>query len=199
MLSNPEVRLKPLLSNTEVRLKPLLSNTEVRLKRLLSVIGSVKPMCITGGFACLLISKTKRLIIYALLECVVSVFDLKEYNIENKSNIYPRPDGGLYVASKTDVLQVDIHVTNKGIRGIIIDTKIDEAIESDEYRIRRYPPRHEIVDNKIITVKCNEKHENELKYQMLPKKIGLLGKEEEFNIQIQAGVQNNYGYHLFAS
>ena len=45
-----------------------ITNTEVRLKPLLSVIGSVKSLWITGGFACLLLPKTKRLIIYALLE-----------------------------------------------------------------------------------------------------------------------------------
>ena len=102
----------------------------------------------------------------------------------------------IYVVSKTDVLQVDIHMKNGYISGIIIDTKIDETSDSDDWRMKHYPPRHEMVEDTVITVKYNAKNETELKYQMLPTKIGLLGKEEGFDIEIQEGVQHEYEYHL---
>ena len=121
-----------------------INDTAVRLKPLLTVCCSFESLCITGGVACMLIPKTKRLILYALFECVIALIGLKEYNIEYKTYICPTPSGGLYVITETDILQLEIYVKTNRVSGSIVDTKPCEERESCGWRTRYYGPSYAI-------------------------------------------------------
>ena len=170
-----------------------VNDTTVRLKPLLTVCGLVESLCITGGVACMLIPETKRLIIYALFECVIAFVDLKEYNIEYKSYIFPTPSGGLYVITGTDILQLDICVKTNRVSGSIVGTKTCEDRESWGCSWRHYWLCY--AEDKLIPVK-HLKNKNKFQYRMLPKKIGLLEEEEAFDVEFPEGVRKDYVYHF---
>ena len=131
------------------------------------------------------------MIIYALFESVISFIDLKDYNILYQSYICPIPNGGLYVVTETDILQLDIRVETNRISSTIVDIKSCEERESYGWMAGHYGPRYEVVEDKIITVK-RQRYESKFQYQMLPKKICFLVDEEAFDIEFPEGVRKDH-------
>ena len=172
-----------------------IDDTAVSQKPLLTVCGSIESLCITGGVACMLIRQTKRLIIYALFECVISFVDLKEHDIGYNSYVCPTPSGGLNVITETDILQLDIRVKTNSISGTIVDAKFCAERIPYGWTAGPYGSRYEVVEDKIITVK-RQRNESKFQYQRLPKKIGFLEEEEAFDIEFPESVRKAYDSHF---
>ena len=166
----------------------------VHKEPLISVYGYATSFCIAGEFACLLMSEEEELIIYALNESIISPIDLSAYTTSSNSCVSPCPTGGLYVVTGADIIQIDIQIKDHFVISRIVDTltevKKEEESEirrrnaySPQYEMNAYSPRYEIVEDKIIT-RCMASNEKKLFYQMLPKQIGLLDKEESIEIMV---------------
>ena len=174
---------------------------EIKFQPLISMCGTAKSFCCLDGFACLLMNEMKELLIYAVNECSITKIDLSEYTTDEMSYIYPYHEGGLFVVTKAGILQIDIRMKGSEIISSIIDTWLIKKAEDKEYseywRSRNYPPRFEIVNDKIITItRCPEKYEYKFYYQMLPKEICLLDKEEKIEIVVPDLLKHDGDVHF---
>ena len=162
---------------------------KITFKPLISMRGTTKAFCMLEEFVCLIMKDRKELLIYAVNECLTVSVNLTEHTTDEVNNIFPCHVGGLYAVTKASILQIDIQMKNNKIITKVVDTwkmkKTDDNESSNNSESNRFPPRFEIVEDKIFTIaRCPEKYEYIYFYQILPKKIGFLDKAEKQEIVV---------------
>ena len=171
---------------------------------LVSMRGTPKALCVLEEFFCLLLEKRKELLIYALSESVMSSLNFIEHTTGELTDICRCPEGGVYVFTKASILQIDIQMKDNEIITNVVDTwsmKISDvkgrSENSDVTRYVQSSHRLEIVDDKIVTIARNkETCDTRIFYQILPKKIGLLGKEEKIEIVLPDRLKREGDIHV---
>ena len=191
-----EMRLRKQMQGCSIYVAEDGDDNKIILKPIISLRGTAKAFCVLSDFVCLLMDGRKDLVIYALNEVFISFLNLTDYATDEAINIFRCHVGGVYVVTKASILQIDIKIiSDNKIRVNIVDTwmfKPSGTTESPEdFEITsydKYPPRFEIVEDKIFTI---SRGETKLYYQMLPRKIGFLDKEERIEIELPDGQKAN--------
>ena len=184
---------------------------KITFQPFVSVRGTTKALCVLEEFFCLLMEKRKELLICSLSESVMSSLNLIEYTPDELTNICRCREGGVYVVTKASILQIDIQMKDNEILTNVVDTwimKSPEVMENFENSKENFeswgctgnnqnPPRFEIVEDKIFTIaRSNRTYETRFYYQMLPKTISLLDKEEITEIVLPDRLKREGDIHV---
>ena len=162
-----------------------VDESKLTMRELISIRGFVQSVCVADDVICLLVPESKHIIVYSDKELLLTKFELLDDQLDEKSYICPRVRGGIYVVTKLHVLQLSIRLNSSDIIVCVSDILVQAKAESSDPWIREFPPRYEILPDKIVTItRCRGGGEWQLWYQFLPELIGFLDKEEEFEIYV---------------
>lgn len=158
---------------------------QVIMKPVISVYGTVASLTVMNNVVCLLIPEKEQLMLYEEGQRRIKKLDLSVYELDDQSYVCPRYYGGIYVVTKSHILQIDLHFGTTGITANVSEFLIQKQEEVDDRLSRIYPSKCEVLRDKIITI-VNKQSNNKsnVSFQNLPEEVSFLDKEERFEIEL---------------
>lgn len=170
---------------------------KVIMRPVISVYGSVASLCVTNDIVCLLVPEKDRLMLYEEGRQRIKKLDLSMYVLEDTSYVRPNRYGGIYVVTKSHILQIDLQIKSSEITARLSEFLIPKQEKVDDWWSRDYPPKFEVLPEIIITIeKSRNNYKSNVVFQILPEKINYLDKEKKNEIELPEKLGSGNDIHF---
>lgn len=158
---------------------------KIIMRPVISVLGFVQSLSVTGDILWLLHTKKERILAFTEEENRIGKLDISAYMLDDNSYVSPCIYGGVYIVTKSHILQIDKRFGISDVPAYVSEFPIPNEENVDEYWSQNYPTKFEVLQDKIIIIeRGRQNYENNITYQRLPDQISFLDKEEKIEIDL---------------